>query len=201
MLEYLIVVLGVVIFGVQHSGLSALPVKHRIIDRWGKEGYSKIYSITSVLTLGVAFLMLNFWDWLYFIFSPETLNLPLFAVGVIFGVFGGLLTLKASRIIDVSTVADMRSDRAPELITTNLYARIRHPLYLAAILVLIGLVMLYPFSRIVIFSISLIGYVLVGAYLEEQKLIKVYGDKYLEYKKHAGFMLPKWTSNTTKEKR
>jgi protein-S-isoprenylcysteine O-methyltransferase Ste14 len=115
-------------------------------------------------------------------------------------VFGGVLTLRASRIIDISTVADMRTDRAAELITTNLYARIRHPLYLAAILVLIGLILLYPFPRIMVFSVSLVGYVLIGAYLEEQKLIKVYGKKYLEYQKQAGFMLPKWSTNTANKK-
>ncbi len=191
MYEYGFIVLGVMVFGLQHSGLSALPVKYRIIDRVGKQGYSTLFSITSVGALGVAFLLLNFWDWLYFL-TPNSVYLPVFVTGIALGIIGLVLTLWASRIIDISTVADMRTDRAPELITTGLYARIRHPLYLAAILVLVALVLLYPFLEILVFSGSFIGYVLIGAYLEEQKLIKTYGDKYLEYKKHAGFMLPKF---------
>ena len=193
MLEYIIIVLGTAIFGLQHSGISALSVKERIIDRWGKEGYSRVFTITSIIGILIPFLAMWYWDWFYFILSPETVNLYLFVIGILIIIVGGAVAAMASRVISVSTVADMRTDRKPELITEGLYGRIRHPLYLATVLLLIGLMFVYPFMNVIVFASSLSIYTLIGAYFEERKLILHYGDEYLEYKKRVGFIIPKFS--------
>ena len=185
------IVLGVMVFGFQHSGVSAFRVKSRIIDRWGKEGYARLFNTTSLLSILVAFLTMNYWDWFYFIINPSFVNLPLFIAGAFLIAIGFAVTTMASRVISVSTVADMRTDRKPELITGGIYSRTRHPLYLATILLLLGLAALYPFDRVIVFSLALSTYVLIGAYLEERKLVTVYGRRYLEYRRKAGFMLPR----------
>ncbi|MFW9847526.1 MAG: methyltransferase family protein [Candidatus Thorarchaeota archaeon] len=190
MLEYIAVLAGVSLFGLQHSGMSALSIKSRIIDRWGKKGFSRLYTLTSVTTITVAFLSMWFWDWLYLILRPNEINLLLLIAGILFGGLGAIIAIRASAIISVSTVADMRTDRVPELITDGLYSRIRHPLYLATILLLIALALIYPFPRVITFAIGLMGYTMIGAYLEERKLIIHYGEEYLNYKKQAGFLLP-----------
>jgi protein-S-isoprenylcysteine O-methyltransferase Ste14 len=94
-------------------------------------------------------------------------------------------------VISVSTVADMRTDRKAELVTDGIYSRIRHPLYLATILVLLAVILIYPFPIVAVFSLCLMTYTMIGAYFEERKLVRHYGDQYLQYKKNAGFMLPK----------
>lgn len=194
MLEYLLIVLGAIIFGLQHSGISALPVKERIIDRWGKLGYSRIFTISSIIGILVPFLAMWYWDWLYFIMTPELVNPILFISGVLFFITGGVIGALASKVISVSTVADMRTDRKPELITEGLYSHIRHPLYLATILFFLGLMLVYPFSKVIVFALSLSVYTLLGAYFEERKLILHYGDEYMQYKKKVGFILPKLRS-------
>jgi len=186
-IEYVIVVLTSSLFGIQHSGLSSLRVKERIIDRWGKEG---IFNFTSVLTLLLAFLSMNFWNWLYFIVDPSQIQPILFGLGILFAMIGIIVTIKASQVISVSTVADMRTDRKPELITEGLYSRIRHPLYLATILVFGAMALIYPFPVVIVFALSMIAYTLIGAYFEERKLVLHYGNEYIEYKKQAGFILP-----------
>jgi protein-S-isoprenylcysteine O-methyltransferase Ste14 len=191
MIEYIIIVLASSLFGIQHSGLSALRVKARIISRWGKAGYGRIFTITSLITLAIAFLSMNFGGWLYFITQPSTVNLPLFVLGIVSVIAGVILAAMASRVISVSTVADMRPHRKAELVTTGLYSRVRHPLYLAVFLLFIGVALMYPFPVVIVFSLSMIGYTVVGAYLEEKKLIKYYGEAYLEYRKQTGFILPK----------
>ena len=190
MLEYLLIILSVALFGVQHSGLSALRVKNRIIDRFGKEGYATIFNITSIVTFGLAFLSMWYWDWFYFLTSPELIQPLLFISGMILLIAGVAVTIAASRVISVSTVADMRTDRMPELITDGIYARVRHPLYLATLLLFVALMAIYPFPQVIVFSISLSVYILIGAYLEEVKLIDHYGQSYLDYRKQAGFLLP-----------
>lgn len=128
MLEYLLIILFVALFGIQHSGLSALRVKNRIIDRFGNEGYATIFNITSFVTFGLAFLSMWYWDWFYFLTNPELIQPLLFIFGVVLLIAGVAVTIAASRVISVSTVADMRTDRMPELITDGIYARVRHPL-------------------------------------------------------------------------
>ena len=192
MLEYIIVILGSSLFGLQHSGLSTLSVKERIIDRWGKAGYARIFNATSILTFLIAFLSMNFWNWFYFITQPAMIQPILLIVGILSVLSGAILAMMASRVISVSTVADMRTDRKAELITDGIYSRVRHPLYLATVLVFSALALIYPFPIVIIFSLCMIAYTMIGAYFEERKLMKHYGDEYVEYKKTAGFILPRF---------
>ncbi len=190
MVEQLLIIVSVLLFGLQHSGLSALRVKGRIIDRWGKVGYARLFNGSSILTVALAFFSMNFWGWLYFLTNPEAVQPVLLFPGVILIALGLIVSTKASQAISVSTVADMRTDRRPQLVTDGIYSRIRHPLYLATILLLLGMAAVYPFTNVLVFALSLIGYVLVGAWLEERKLLLQYGQEYLEYRKKAGFMVP-----------
>ncbi|MFW9893049.1 MAG: methyltransferase family protein [Candidatus Thorarchaeota archaeon] len=191
MIEYIIIILASTLFGIQHSGLSALRVKGKIIRKWGKSGYARIFTITSLITLAVAFLSMNFGDWLYFITQPSQINLLLLVPGIILCLAGISLAIMASRVISVSTVADMRPHRKAELVTEGLYSRIRHPLYLAVFMIFTSLALIYPFPSVIVFSVSMIFYTMIGAYFEERKLVKYYGDTYLEYKKTTGFIFPK----------
>ncbi|UCE10652.1 MAG: isoprenylcysteine carboxylmethyltransferase family protein [Candidatus Thorarchaeota archaeon] len=190
-MEFIVIGVGVSIFGIQHSGLSSLRVKNYIIDRWGKSGYANIFKATSIITLVIAGLTMWGSDWLYFASSPEIVNILLVSCGAILILISAVLARAAARVISVTTVADMRTDRMPELVTDGIYSRIRHPLYLATVLMLMGLALLYPFPRVIAFSLGMIFYTLIGSILEERKLIHHYGRAYLEYKKQAGFILPK----------
>ncbi len=192
MLEYLVIILASTLFGLQHSGLSSLRVKGWIIDRYGKRGYANIFNLSSITTFLLAFLSMNFWNWFYFLSSISFPGAVLFVSGIITGILGVLVAMKASAVISVSTVADMRTDRKAELVTDGIYARVRHPLYLATVLVFAALALLYPFSRVIVFALSMIFYTMIGAFLEERKLIVHYGDEYLAYKKQAGFILPRF---------
>jgi protein-S-isoprenylcysteine O-methyltransferase Ste14 len=191
MIEYAVIILASTLFGIQHSGISSLRVKRRIIDKWGKTGYGNIFKITSVLTLLIAFLSMNFWNWLYFITEPILIQPVLLIIGILMGIAGVIIATKASQVISVSTVADMRTDRKAELITDGIYARVRHPLYLATVLAFGALAFIYPFPVVIVFALSMIVYTIVGAYFEERKLVIHYGKEYTDYRKRAGFILPR----------
>ncbi|MFW9958471.1 MAG: methyltransferase family protein [Candidatus Odinarchaeota archaeon] len=191
LIEYAVIILASSLFGIQHSGVSSLRVKGRIIDRWGKKGYANIFYATSVLTLLIAFLSMNFWGWLYFLTDPALVQPFLFIVGIILGFSGTIIAMSASKVISVSTVADMRTDRKAELVTDGIYARVRHPLYLATILVFGAMAFLYPFPTVIVFVLSMIAYTMIGAYFEERKLVIHYGQEYLDYRKQAGFIFPR----------
>ncbi len=190
MIEYVWIILASTLFGIQHSGISSLRVKGWIIDRWGKRGYAGIFNFTSVLTLLIAFHLMQFENWLYFITDSTSIQPLLLVLGILFGIAGMYVAYRASKVISVSTVADMRTDRKPELITAGIYSRVRHPLYLATILIFGAMALIYPFPVVIVFSLSMIAYTMIGAYFEERKLVLQYGDEYDGYKKQAGLILP-----------
>ncbi len=191
MRDYLIIIFGVAIFGFQHSGLSTLRIKSYIVKKLGLKGYARLFTVTSVLALLIAVRAMNFSYWFHFFTSTNRLNLLSFLAGVVLAGLGVTLAVAAANVLDVSTVADMRSNRKDVLVTSGIYAHIRHPVYLAVILLCGGLALIYPFFKVTIFAVSFCCYVLIGAYLEERKLILKYGKKYYEYRKKAGFMVPK----------
>lgn len=191
MIEYLPILLGTAIFGIQHSGVSSLRVKGWIIDRWGKAGYSKVFTVTSILTFLIAFLATGFSPWLYFFTTPELISPILFLIGIVVMLIGLWIARIAGQVISVSTVADMRTDRTAELVTDGIYSQIRHPLYLATVLIFLALIPLFPFAPVAVFSVSMCVYTIIGAYFEERKLVLHYGEEYLKYREHAGFILPR----------
>ncbi|MFW9799341.1 MAG: methyltransferase family protein, partial [Candidatus Thorarchaeota archaeon] len=172
-------------------------VKDWMIDRWGRTGYAQIFKITSMLALLVSFLSMGFWDWFYFLASPELVQPGLFLLGWGLIALGLFLAARASQVISVSTVADMRTDRKPELVTAGIYSRTRHPLYLATIILLIGMASVYPFSNVIFYALILSSYVLVGTFLEERKLILQYGQAYLDYQEKTGFIIPRLRKSKT----
>lgn len=76
------------------------------------------------------------------------------------------------------------------LATSGILGIIRHPWYLAAIL-LIWTRSLDVSTMVV--NLILTGYLVVGAYLEEQKLVREFGQAYLAYQKRVSMFIPfKW---------
>jgi len=80
-----------------------------------------------------------------------------------------------------------------ELDTSGVLGITRHPWYLATIL----LVWARQMDVSVIFvNLILTSYLFVGTLLEERKLIREFGDKYLTYQKSVSMLIPfKWLSS------
>ena len=77
-----------------------------------------------------------------------------------------------------------------ELDTSGILGITRHPWYLAAILFIWARQL--DLSGILV-NIILTAYLIVGTYLEEKKLIKEFGEKYLAYQKRVSMLVPyKW---------
>jgi protein-S-isoprenylcysteine O-methyltransferase Ste14 len=75
------------------------------------------------------------------------------------------------------------------LVTDGWYAYVRHPLYLGT-LILFWLVPEMTVNRLAIIA-ALSIYLVVGAYFEERKLLKDFGEAYAEYKAKTPMLIPK----------
>ena len=70
---------------------------------------------------------------------------------------------------------------------------VRHPLYFATLLLLWGAFLFVRTDKLLIVAIVSTLYLLVGTRLEEQKLIKEFGDDYRTYQQNVPMLLPfKW---------
>lgn len=79
---------------------------------------------------------------------------------------------------------------ATPLIATGLNVYVRHPIYFGIIVTLGGyLFTAFDHKTLAFFSISVI-YIIIGAMLEEQKVIVLYGKQYIEYKERVSMLFP-----------
>ena len=77
--------------------------------------------------------------------------------------------------------------KARKLIKQSIYSKIRHPIYIGLLLVLIG--WCYVINSIIFYALVLVVILVLvfRAYFEERKLIEVFGEEYLKYKKETWF--------------
>lgn len=113
---------------------------------------------------------------------PLIVRLP---VGIFLIAFGGWLALRGIQIV----FSDLRPD--PIMLTEGMFSRVRHPIYLGAMLVYIGVLSL---------TLSLFGaavFILVAilyqwlAKHEEELMLDIFGKEYREYIRQVPMWLPK----------
>lgn len=78
-----------------------------------------------------------------------------------------------------------------EFVTTGILKHVRHPLYSATILLVLGYLLFDPTLATMTSAICIFVYLPIGIYLEEKKLIEQYGDRYLQYKMEVPAIVPK----------
>lgn len=118
-----------------------------------------------------------------------------------FGLLGAALWLfwAGARVYDLKVVGGLAQLRsacsfagspyAEELRTAGILARVRHPWYGGALLLLWTRTGAFDAAELVT-SLVLTGYVLIGARLEERKLVYVHGQAYLDYQRSTPMFFP-----------
>jgi len=67
---------------------------------------------------------------------------------------------------------------------------VRHPLYFATLAIVWGYFLVKPTLTILVIDIVISVYLVIGARLEEKKLIAEFGEQYLQYKKRVSMLVP-----------
>lgn len=116
--------------------------------------------------------------------------------GLALGFFAIVLNAWSHKTLSQKLGADfdpaMRLLKVPALVTEGPYARMRHPIYLAFLLMQIAVLFLTSnwligFSGLAI----IISVIAIRVPEEEKQLIEQFGDEYQNYMKHSGSLLPK----------
>ncbi len=111
--------------------------------------------------------------------------------GVVFlFVSWGLFVLSLKHLRDAWRIG-IDHEKTDRLITTGIYSLIRHPIYTAIKMALTGTLLIFP--NLYFLPVVLIGWMGVSltALLEEDFLIKKFGETYLNYCNQTGRFLPR----------
>lgn len=156
--------------------------------------YRLVYNLVSIVLL----LPIT---WIYWVCEKQALFPNTFfnqIPGVVLFVLGLVLTQKALRQYDMAEFSGLdqyaadASSKPQQLNTTGLNGIIRHPLYLAALLVCWGLFLVLPNTALLTLAIITSLYLIIGIHLEEKKLLATFGQAYQTYRQQVPMLFPKF---------
>jgi methanethiol S-methyltransferase len=184
-------ILYFLIFAAIHSLLATDYIKNKA-ERLLKDKfrfYRLLYTIISFPTFAPAFLV---WlkytsltplvyripDWL----SPVFLLVRLLGIGLfVYAVF-------QTDILEFAGIKPTRRDTESKLITGGAYGIVRHPMYTGAIAVLFTKM---EMSQLELTASSLVSiYFVIGAIIEEKRLVSTFGDEYRRYRQQVSMFIP-----------
>lgn len=186
------IIAAVALWGLVHSALASTAAKH-ILRAWLGSGFMRLYRLAYN-----AFSVLSFVPILWLAWTLP--NQPLYEVpapGRYFMLAGqgaaalmllvGVLQTDTLNFVGLGQIFEEREPPST-LVTHGLYRYMRHPLYTAGLIFiwLTPLVSVNSFTLYVAASL----YILVGAYFEERKLLREFGQAYAEYKKKTPMLIP-----------
>ena len=171
-----------------HSGLATDRIKRLFAEKMPfiSGWYRTLYSLFA----GVNFALLL---WFHAITPSNNIfsgTLALQIIGAIFGMGAFIVFLLAIRQYDWRFWVSNDGDSQNELVTSGMNNIVRHPLYFALILALVSLVLLSPKWKNMLFAIITVLFIIIGALLEERKLISIYGGAYLNYMARVKMLIP-----------
>jgi protein-S-isoprenylcysteine O-methyltransferase Ste14 len=180
-----------------------LSVEHlKFHKKYGTERGTKITNILGMIS-GWGFFIFLFGIWISpqpkfiipFLQTPVIIHLINFSIPllhlllavplIIIGAWFGIVGVKATSLKVAET------HHTDKIITTGIYAHIRHPQYFGAILSHIGVSFLISSLYSLLVSPLIILYSYLTARKEEQELIHEFGPEYLNYQKQVPMLYPK----------
>ena len=175
-----------------HSLLADKKVKLYIRNRSGTSFryYRTFYNLVAFLLL-VALLY-----WLIRIPTEKiwTPVLPQYFIGglmVITGIIGMALVLKKYFVTSAGFRDLFYEGGTPKLVVEGLHKIVRHPLYLSTFLFLWGLLLLLPVWSLLVTNLVITMYTLAAIRLEENKLVEIFGEEYINYRKTVPMIWPR----------
>lgn len=180
-----LILISLAIWGVVHSFLASRLAK----DLFGfRRLYRLLYNIFSVITFAPILYLLVILDdaplyqipapWSWVMYGVQALSVLLLLVAV----------LQTDTLSFVGLRQLFETEKPAQLVTHGLYKMVRHPLYLFSLIFL----WFSPSMSVnsLAFNIGATLYFMIGAYYEERKLLRDFGEAYADYKRRTPFLIP-----------
>ncbi len=138
-----------------------------------------VWSLTLVLT---AWDFIYLQGWIYHLNAWSVLGLFLFISGV--------SLREISKRTLKKNYSYVLTKQQKQLVTNGVYRFIRHPIYLAAILYVLGWPLIFSSLYGFFVALAFIPCILYRIKIEERMLIEEFGEQYVDYMKHTKNLLP-----------
>ncbi len=180
-------VLALAVWGFLHSWLASHGVKKALERRLGTffRFYRLFYNLFAVVSFfPVLALMALLPDRMLYAWPAPWAYLALIGQGVAL-----ILLAVALFQTDLWDFLGLRfSNTPPRLVESGFYRYMRHPLYTFGLL-FIWLTPRMSLNQLILF-LGLTVYILIGAWFEERKLLREFGQAYAEYRARTPMFLP-----------
>jgi protein-S-isoprenylcysteine O-methyltransferase Ste14 len=184
-----ILLLALTIWGVVHSFLASHLAKD--LFRF-KVGQMDFYRLAYNIFAGISFLPI-----LYLMATlpnqvvyevPSPWNLVMFGGQLLSAILLLTAFLQTDSLSFVGLRQLFEKEKSGTLVTRGLYRVVRHPLYTFGLL-FIWLTPTVSQNSLTVYIGATI-YTLIGAYFEERKLLREFGDNYAKYKQNTPMLIP-----------
>ena len=189
--SYLILAVLLGLYYSIHSLFLHPPVKRFFIDNlyFSLKSYRVTFNIFA--TLGLIFL----------IYYSSTIDTQLWMdviwlkiIGILLSIYGLYMLSRSFKGYDLKEFIGINaeSDNTLQntLVVDGLHKFVRHPIYLATLIILIGYFIYAPSMKSTIFISVTFAYLQFGILLEESKLISKFGKSYRDYKNKVPKLFP-----------
>lgn len=185
-------ILAIVVWGVAHSLTASLGFKdflRRTLGGGFMKYYRLLYNIFSALSfVPILYLMVALpTRGLYQISSPW--NLVMLAGQGLSALLLVIAVLQTDTLSFVGLRQLFEEEKPGKLVMGGFYRVMRHPLYTFGLL----FIWLSPnmTGNLFVVYLSLTAYILIGAYFEERKLLREFGQEYADYKSATPMIIPR----------
>jgi len=198
--SFLYIFLATAIYGVVHSFLASLWLKalvRRLAGAEAERWYRLIYNAFAVVSLVPVLAMVALLPdrTLYAIPFPFTiLTVGVQALALLALAYGVWQTGVWS-FLGIQQFLNPTKQKQPRLVLDGLYRYVRHPLYTAGL----ALIWLNPVMTLNLLALilSLTAYLVLGAMVEERKLVREHGVDYEAYRQNTPMLIPRLSRRET----
>ena len=117
-------------------------------------------------------------------------RITLTVIGAVIIIIGWIIAYYANREIGANWSPIIEKTKRQELVTSNIYSVVRHPLYLSGLCILIGTNLYFNSKWAWIGSVIAIITILFRIQIEEKKLKERFGEQYAKYMKNTKAIIP-----------
>ncbi|MCX8070535.1 MAG: hypothetical protein N2738_08535 [Thermodesulfovibrionales bacterium] len=192
------------VFALIHSLLVANRTKFIVKNMIGEFAMRKYYRLFFTIISFASLLFISYKIYELPDYEIISLPFPLKVVFIGFQICGFSLLLYAGKNFDflefvgikqlkrqVNDDTDIEGLTKTGLITSGAYGIVRHPMYLAGILIFT----FNPEVTVKGLTISILAnmYLIFGAWIESKRYVKLYGDEYISYSQRVPMIIPRFS--------
>lgn len=190
---HFIILIGWILFCALHSLLASIAWKQVMQKIMGRQFrfYRLYYTLFAFLTLGILV-------WLHLEISSPLLFTTTWwtrLLGIAIGI-GGIIVMAICIRKYFMHLSGLKSlylndeQAANQLQISGIHRYVRHPLYSGTFLAIWGAWLFYPSLELLIANSVITVYTLMAIEWEEQKLIREFGDSYVQYRRQVPKLIP-----------